>query len=386
MTAWKTSIYLLFAFLGMTFVSVLVRMPEVKETIGVSTAGLGIVLLGGSFGSIPALLIAGRLIERFGTKPLIVIGYFSMALSTAFILVALQLHSAPCMFVALLLFGFCMASADVAINLDGSSIEQKLGRSIMPRLHAGYSVGAFVGVSLGTAATSINFPITIQVIILSALTALLPLLVGRFLPAGTGKHDHQEAAKAKGRSSLFKNKMVVWLALGIFGITLAEGASNDWLVLGFVDGYQVTRTQAGVGYACLMIAMTIARFFGGNIVDRLGRHRALRIFAVAGVAGILLVVLSQNLVLAYFGSALWGIGVALGFPLFISAAGEGEDSARKVSFVTTAGYAAFLVGPPLLGFIGEAIGILQMFYLLALFMAAAAYFASATKASSKSAS
>jgi MFS family permease len=133
-----------------------------------------------------------------------------------------------------------------------------------------------------------------------------------------------------------------------------------------------------------MIAMTIARFFGGNIVDRLGRHRALRIFAVAGVAGILLVVLSQNLVLAYIGSALWGIGVALGFPLFISAAGEGEDSARKVSFVTTAGYAAFLVGPPLLGFIGEAIGILQMFYLLALFMAAAAYFASATKATSKS--
>ena len=255
MTAWKTSIYLLFAFLGMTFVSVLVRMPEVKETIGVSTAGLGIVLLGGSFGSIPALLIAGRLIERVGTKPLIVIGYFSMALSTAFILVALQLHSAPCMFAALLLFGFCMASADVAINLDGSSIEQKLGRSIMPRLHAGYSVGAFVGVSLGTAATSINFPITIQVIILSALTALLPLLIGRFLPAGTGKHDHHEAAKAKGRSSLFKNKMVVWLALGIFGMLGGCGVT-----CAFIGWHVIGLPAAGVGLALIIVGYVVKRF------------------------------------------------------------------------------------------------------------------------------
>ena len=365
----------------MTLVSILVRMPEVKSTLGVNNAQLGIVLLGTSFGSIPALLLAGKFIEKLGTRPLIITGYFAMALSTGLILVALQLGSGPVMFFALLLFGFFLATADVAINMDGSTIEQKLGRSIMPRLHAGYSIGAFVGVSIGTAATSVDFPMTIQVIVLAVLTAVLPLIVGRFLPAGTGKHDHHAAAKAKSRTSLFGNKVVLWLALGIFGITLAEGASNDWLVLGFVDGYHVTRTEAGIGYACLMIAMTISRFFGGNLVDKLGRHRALRIFAFAGVIGILIVVLSQNIVLGYIGSALWGVGVSLGFPLFLSAAGEGQDAARKVAFVTAAGYGAFLVGPPLLGFIGQAVGILNMFYLLALFMIATAFFASATKPS-----
>lgn len=379
MTAWKRSIYLLFAFLGMTFVSIVARMPEVKGAIGVNTAGLGIVLLGGSFGSIPALLVAGRIVERFGTRKMIVTGYFAMALATSLIGFALQLGSAPALFAVMMLVGFCMATADVAINIDGAAIEQKLGRSILPRLHAGYSIGAFVGVSLGTAATTINFPILAQVLILSVLTAALPLIIRNYIPDGNGKHEHHESSKPRVRVKLFTSRIVLWLALGIFGITLAEGASNDWLVLSFVDDYHVNRTEAGVAYACLMIAMTISRFFGGSIVDRLGRHRALRIFAVAGVIGILLVILGHNLVLGYIGAALWGVGVSLGFPLFISAAGEGENAARKVSFVTTAGYAAFLVGPPLLGFVGQAVGLLNMFYLLALFMAAAAFFASATK-------
>lgn len=379
MTAWKTSIYLLFGFLGLTFISVLVRLPEVRETIGVNTAQLGLVLLGTSAGSIPALLISGRMIERFGTRPMILVGYFSAAIATTLLWFAIQAHSAVAVFFALMMYGYCVATADVCINLDGSILEQKIGRSIMPRLHAAYSIGASAGVMFGTWATSVDFSMGIQIAILSVLTAALPIAIRRYIPAGTGKHEHHAEAKRTKAKSLWSNKLVLWLALGIFGITLAEGASNDWLVLGFVDGYHITRAQAGIGFACLTIAMTLARFFGGNIVDRLGRHRALRIFAVVGLVGILLVALSHNLFAAYVGAAFWGVGVALGFPLFISAAGEGQNAARQVSFVTTAGYVAFLVGPPLLGFLGQAMGLLNMFLLLAATMGAAAYFASATK-------
>lgn len=379
MSRWKTSIYLLFAFLGMALMSVLVRMPELKDAISVNTAQLGLVLIGISVGSIPAIITAGRLIEKFGTRPVILLGYLAMASAYIFIALMIQAGSAVGLFIALVVLGFFMATADMAINVDGVAVERALGRSILPRLHAGFSVGAFTGAGLGTLATSVEFPILSQILIFASLTALLPFAVSRFIPAGTGKHEHEDAAKPRVRESFFKDRRLLWLALGILGMTLGEGASNDWLVLAFVQDYEVSRTQAGVAFTILTIAMTVARFFGANVVDRFGRHNALRTFALIGVVGVLLVILGNNLWLGYLGSALWGVGVALGFPLFISAAGDGDNSARKVSFVTSFGYAAFLVGPPMLGLIGQSVGLLNMFYLLAVLIAASAYFASATR-------
>jgi MFS family permease len=107
--------------------------------------------------------------------------------------------------------------------------------------------------------------------------------------------------------------------------------------------------------------MTLTRYFGGNLVDRFGRDVIRRRAALIGVIGILIIIFGPTLFgsialyFAWVASALWGIGVALAFPLFLSAAGEGEDSARSVSLVATCGYTAFLVGPPLLGFLGQAI-------------------------------
>jgi cyanate permease len=100
-------------------------------------------------------------------------------------------------------------------------------------------------------------------------------------------------------------------------------------------------------------------------------------FAVIGAAGIVLVILGDNLAFAYAGAAMWGMGVALGFPLFLSAAGEGENAARRVSFVASAGYMAFLVGPPVLGVVAQGSELLTMFWILAGATLAAAFFARA---------
>jgi cyanate permease len=100
----------------------------------------------------------------------------------------------------------------------------------------------------------------------------------------------------------------------------------------------------------------------------------LQVCAVTGVVGMLLIILSGNVYVAFVGAAMWGCGVALGFPLLLSAAGEGENAARKVAFVASSGYMAFLVGPPLLGFLGQAWGITNMFYVIAAFMLIAVFF------------
>jgi MFS family permease len=169
---------------------------------------------------------------------------------------------------------------------------------------------------------------------------------------------------------------VIFLALGILGVTVAEGASNDWLAIALVDDFKVSPTTAGLGFATLLAAMTTMRFFGGKIADRFGKGRTLQVLAFTGVIGLLMIILSHNIFLAFVGAILWGCGVALGFPLFLSAAGEGENSARRVAFVASAGYLAFLVGPPLLGFLGQVWGVTNMFYVVAVFLVLTIVFAS----------
>ncbi|MBU6264843.1 MAG: MFS transporter, partial [Actinomycetales bacterium] len=181
------------------------------------------------------------------------------------------------------------------------------------------------------------------------------------------------------REPVVLSKRILFLGLGIMGLSLAEGGSNDWLALSVVDDYKLDTTTAGITFAIMTLAMVITRFSGGKIVDRYGRVFALRTLGIAGVVGILIVILSPTIYLAWIGAALWGAGVALGFPLFISAAADGENSSQRVATVTTFGYAAFLVGPPLLGFLGQSWGLLNMFYLLAFFVACAVYFAGEAK-------
>ena len=64
--------------------------------------------------------------------------------------------------------------------------------------------------------------------------------------------------------------------------------------------------------------------------------------------------------LAGIGVVLWGLGSALGFPVGMSAAADDpRNAAARVSAVATIGYLAFLVGPPLVGFVGEHVGLLN---------------------------
>jgi MFS family permease len=225
------------------------------------------------------------------------------------------------------------------------------------------------------------------VLILATLSLIVPVIFSRLLPAKNGidPHHHKDAPADSRPGKVFISAGIIALCIGIFGITIAEGAANDWLAIGLVDDYKVSNQLAGLAFAVFNLSMTVVRFFGGNLVDRFGRSRVLQVLAGFGIIGLLLIILSHNIVLAIVGAALWGAGVALGFPLFISAAAEAPGGARTVAFVTTSGYFAFLVGPPLLGFVAESWNsMLNMYWLLAIGLIASFFAARATKGNAHS--
>lgn len=364
--AWHRTVLIYFTVMGVAGASLMVRLPLVREILQVSVGELGLLLVAGSIGAMSGLIIVGRLVAQRGTRAVAVLGMTIWTIGSVGYIFSLGFHSPIIFAVAGFVSGFGVGMTDVAVNVDGSAIEQRLRRAAMPKMHAAFSIGALTGAGFGTLAEAVHFDILWQLAILIAIVYALPMLNTRHMPKDSGLHTEEEKA---GNAGPRFSKVVVLLGLGIFGMTLGEGASNDWLTLGLVDDYGQDHAAAGVAYAILIGAMTIVRFFGGGLVDRFGKAMTLRVTGIIGLIGLLILVAKISVPMAWFGSALWGIGVALAFPLFLSAAGEQPNPARKVATVSTFGYAAFLVGPPLFGFVAQGIGsIVNMYWLILFFI------------------
>ena len=143
-------------------------------------------------------------------------------------------------------------------------------------------------------------------------------------------------------------------------MAFTEGTGNDWLSVGVIDGYHTSTTVGVLTLDVFLAAMTLGRWFGPGMLDRHGRVLVLRVCAATALAGLLLVVFGHTYPLALVGAILWGLGASLGFPTGMSAAADDpKHAAARVSVAASIAYLAFLAGPPIIGFVGDHIGVLR---------------------------
>jgi predicted MFS family arabinose efflux permease len=115
--------------------------------------------------------------------------------------------------------------------------------------------------------------------------------------------------------------------------------------------------------------MTLGRWFGPVLLDRHGRVAVLWGTMVAAGVGVLMVVYGGHPGVVAPGIVLWGLGASLGFPVGMSAAADDPaHAAARVSVVSTVGYAAFLGGPPFIGFVADQVGTLQALLVVAVLL------------------
>jgi fucose permease len=378
------ALVIFFFIFGLSGAAWVVRIPQIREVVHVDVATLGILFLTGSIGAMLSLTAAGRFVARRGTRTTIALGFILMLSGGSISISSLFAGSAIFLGIGSFISGLGAGLSDVGVNVEGAALEKRQGRSLMPQLHGSFSLGTLAGALAGSLAISIGLPVTVQTIAINAVSLIALLSMIRFIPRGTGRshgeHATEVAETPEQRRANWTNPRLVFLGLAIFGASVAEGGANDWLALAMVDDYKIAGEQAALTFAVLVGAMTIVRFSGGKLVDRFGRTAVLRTFGLAGILGVLLVILgAPNPFLAWTGAALWGAGVALAFPLLLSAAADGENSSGRVAVVTAFGYAAFLVAPPLLGFLGQTIGLLNMFWVFTGLIGLLVIFAGAAK-------
>ena len=172
------------------------------------------------------------------------------------------------------------------------------------------------------------------------------------------------------------------LLIGVFVLCMAftEGVGNDWLAVAVIDGYGAAPVAGPLAFAIFLAAMTLGRWFGPGLIDRRGRVIMVRASALLALVGLLIVVFGQFLPLAIAGAVLWGLGTALGFPVGMSAAADDPRmAALRVSVVASIAYTAFLAGPPLIGFLGDEVGVLRALTVVAGLLGVAMMLSGATR-------
>lgn len=359
----RTAVFVTFATSGLGFASFASRTPAVREALGLTTAQLGLLLLCMSVGSISGLPLSGPLVQRFGTASAALGG--AVVLGTGLGLTALGLFTGvviPAIF-GLALVGLGIGVWDVSMNVEGADVERRLGRSLMPRLHAAFSLGTVVGAGIGTATAAAGVPVGVQIAVIAVISPLTLLWsTRRFLPRTVAAAE--ERKQGSGALRAWREPRTLLVGVLVLAFAFTEGSANDWIAVALVDGHRTTETLGALAFGLFVAAMTVGRLFGGSVLERFGRVVVLRATAVCALAGLLLVVLGST-PLALVGALFWGVGASLGFPVGMSAAAD--DPARaavRVSVVSSIGYTAFLAGPPLIGVLAQLDGILVALFVV----------------------
>jgi len=306
------------------------------------------------------ILVSTPLIGRFGARSVAGTGMACIVASMPIVGLGAEVGSAGIVATGLCLFGLGMGGSEIAINSEGTEVERALGVSVLPAMHGCFSLGTVVGAVAGVGCNVVDFPVAGHLVLVGILGS--PVLVSqvRHLSPDTGRIRRLGTASAPPPRGLrlWKDRQLILIGVIVLAMALAEGAATDWLPLVMVDGHGVSAAAGSVVFAAFAASMTVGRFAGGYFLDRFGRAPVLRLCAVAAAVGIGCIALVDSQVVAGVAVLLWGLGLSLGFPVAVSAAGDsGADSAARVSFVATMGYLAFLVGPPALGVLGEDYGL-----------------------------
>jgi len=341
---------LLFAFaaFGALWGSWAVLLPELSRQLAPSPGELGIALSMGVVGSIPAMLVGGRLVDRFGPRRLGGASGITYALSIA----AVGAVGSYALLVILLLVAFALSGIyDVAINAAAIDLERRSGRRVLPLLHAAFSGGGAMGAAVTAVVLGLGASYHWLYLPSAALLAAAAILWARARGA-----PHQLVTPPAGQRTLYRSPLLLVLGAATALAFFAEGTMESWSAIYLRGTLGLSLVAGSSGPALFHGAMCIGRLVSSSMVRRVGRRTTMAGAGAAIVIGMTAALVTSLAPLALAGFALVGLSLASIAPVTLSLAGEaGAGRAGQASAViTTLGYSGFLFGPALIGGVAQA--------------------------------
>ena len=373
----RFSIGILFFICGLNFATWATRIPDFKSFLSLSDAQLGTVLMGLPIGSLVSLPIAGWLLTKYASRWICI-----MAIAMYVIVIpGLSLMSSPItLFVGLFFFGMAGDIMNIAMNTQVVSLEAKMNKIIMSSFHAVFSIGLMAGAFLGGILEKEHFTTTEHF----SLVALSNILLIPFsFPNLLTNKPVQDESKPKS-SILNLGPYLIILSFIAFCGMLCEGAMADWISLYFKEYSPDSPFPITIGFSFFAAAMVLGRFVGDKISLKYGVSNILIVNGILIGLGMLLTLLFSSIYLKIGGCFLTGIGISTIVPLIYSQAGNQKEIMPSIAIagVSTIAYIGFLLGPVLIGYLSDFVGLDKALFLIVVlgFLAA---FISKTWASKK---
>ncbi len=323
----------------------LTRIPDVQHALGLDTSDLALALMGLPIGIVLTLPFAGRLVARIGPRATFLAGF-----PLYLLLVALPgfAPTPSLLFAALLLVGVALSTMELSLNVAADRHEAGARRLVMQSCHGFWALGIMAGSLLGVLLAGLAAGPAVAI----GCIAMLPvtIFVSWCLPS-------LPTLPADGSAPLFSlpTRALAGACAFVFGTTLTEGAVADWSALYLRQMLHALPSVSGLGYTAFAGLLAAGRFVGDRLKARHGAHRLGLGAILVALLGLTLVLWAPTSAVAIAGFGVLGLGVSVGFPLAVSAAGAMGDrpAAINIAAVAQVALVGFVVGPPLIGFIAQ---------------------------------
>jgi MFS family permease len=327
---------------GAAGASWLVRIPDVRDGLGLSPGELGGALLGAPLGALVGVPVAGWLVGHFGSRWVTVAAALATCGALPLPAVAPNL---PLLAAALGLLGISYGALDMAMNAQAVAVEGRYGRPLMSSFHAFFSVGGIAGSFASGLVAARGVPPLPDLLGAAAILGGVGVVAGGFLL------PTPPSQIAAGQVFAWPARAILGLGVFAFCVLLSEGAVADWSAVYLRDALGANPALAAAGYGVFSLAMAAGRLAGDSLIARLGPERVARLGGSLAATGFALALVARDPLPALVGFGCTGVGLSALFPLALSAAGRVRSlpSSTALAAVTTLGYAGLLAGPPLIG-------------------------------------
>jgi len=351
---------------GFLSLSYIPRIPELINQIDVSFAQWGLILgLAGIGGMIP-LLFANRVILRFGTRPVMRVSFAVTALCLATYGV---IPNGILFFIAALSLGFFNAFYNLALNSQAVMYQDKIGRVVLGKLHATWSIGATTSALVsGLLAPFITLH---WYLIGTAAVCLAAFFIGSSMILGPTEDGHTDQKKQNAHVPFFKSPPKLWLlAAGLFAAIFPEVTMMDWSAVFAKRELLQSVATVGIPYTAFSMSMIVGRLLVSRVTRRihistLGRYAALGGSIFMGLGAFIGPVISRTNSFAclFVTAVLWavaGLGMGPMVPTFFSSASsiKGMSTPQAMSRMSLVNSLSILLAKVLMGALAQGVGVM----------------------------
>jgi len=351
--SYRIAVILVFFINGFLYTNCTSRLPELKAHFGVSNSVLGTMLFTTAIGALVAMPLTGWLSTRFNSGQLVIYAGFLFCCAVPCIAFSPYIWLGR---VSFFMTGFFSGAMDITMNAQAVLVERIFKKTIMSSFHAAFSIGMALGAATGALFADYHYPLQRHLVYMAVFSVLVLVSV---VPA-LKRNQREQPPIEKEMNHRKKIPLTIWLLaiVGFCGMT-GEGSMVDWSAIYTNTVVGSTKAFSALAVGAFATAMTIGRLFGDRWIDKAGKQTVLFcscFFAIAGLALALLVISAPAAIAGFF---LVGAGLSNVVPMTYSMAGniKGVTPASGIAFASTIGYSGFFIGPPVIGYLGDAYGL-----------------------------